>query len=83
MQAIATQYPSTGDLAHEVEATGLPPGRSGFAEALTRARARRVRWLKAQVARGEYEVDVHRVAAAVLERHRPAIVARRAPEAAR
>ncbi len=83
MQAIATQFPSTGDLAHEVEATGLPPGRSGLAEALARARGRRVRRLKAQVARGEYEVDVQRVAAAVLERHRPAIVARRTTEVSR
>ncbi len=77
MQAIATQFPSTGDLAHEVEVDGMPRGRSGLAEALTRARAERVRRLRRQVARGEYRVDAQRVAAAVLERHRPSIVARR------
>lgn len=77
MQATATQLPSTGDLAREVEAGGLPRGRSGLAEALIRARAERVRRLRRQVARGEYRVDARRVAAAVLERHRPSIVARR------
>jgi len=76
MQAIAQQYPSTGDLAHEVESGG-PLGRSGLAEALTRARAARVRRLRRQVAAGEYRVDAARVAAAILERHRPVIVARR------
>jgi len=77
MQAIAQQYPSTGDLAHEVESTDRPLGRSGLAEALTRARAARVRRLRRQVATGEYRVDAARVAAAILERHRPVIVARR------
>lgn len=83
MQAIAKQFPSTGALAREVEITGLPRGRSGLAEALTRARAERVRTLRRAVARGEYEVDVKRVAAAVLARHRPAIVARRGTEVPR
>jgi len=77
MQVIAKQYPSTGDLAHEVESTRLPLRRSGLAEALTRARAARVRRLRGQVAAGEYRVDAARVAAAILERHRPLIVARR------
>lgn len=77
MQAIAKQYPSTGDLAHEVESTGVPLVRSGLAEALTRARAARVRRLRRQIAAGEYRVDAARVAAAMLERHRPSIIARR------